>query len=237
MSWNKIETVLNFCENAPQSTHDENKDLPLYRAAIHLFEGRDFEAARDAFREYMKLNESDPELVLFRTRNLTYGMDETPKDIRKVAELTQVLVNSDWMATKEAREQLNGDLVASILEKHRESLAWRYEWDESVRFGVLLMNEYYPQTLSGANAAMNYAKYIARVNEDIEGAEQILNDILERASYDGVVPHVKRMLAGFALRRGDYQESFRSNGGDSRTARSFTARAAYSLFEKNASHS
>ncbi len=202
----EVENLL-ASESAPASSHDEYRDIPLYRAGILLFKGDDYEAVRDAYREYMKRNEIDPDLVLFRTRNLTYGMDETPNDIRKVAELTQVLVNSDWMATKEARGQRTEHLVASILEKHRESLAWRYEREESVRFGKLLMDEYYPQTLSGANAAMNYAKYIAEKNGDLDGAERILNDILERAPYDGVVPHVKRCLAALALARGDYKKS------------------------------
>ncbi len=201
----EVESILSS-PSAPVSSHDEYKDIPLYRAAILLFQGDDFEAARDAYREYMKRNENDPDLVLFRTRNLAYGMDEEPSDIRKIAEITQVLVNSDWMATKEARSQRTEHLAASIIEQHRKSLAWCYEQEEALRFGKLLMDEYYPQTLSGANAAMNYAKHIAEKEGDFDGAEKILIDILERAPYDGVTPHAKRCLAALALRSGEYQK-------------------------------
>ncbi|HQQ00826.1 MAG TPA: hypothetical protein PLY86_20430, partial [bacterium] len=145
-------------------------------------------------------NADDPEHLLFRSRNLTYGMDETPSDIRRIAEVTRVLVNSDLMATKEARAKLPMNLAASILEKHRESLGWRYETEESNRLAMLIMDEYYPQTLSGANAAMNFAAYIALDKGDLDGGRRLLNHILENAPYDGVVPHVKRVLAQIALR-------------------------------------
>ncbi|HOE10332.1 MAG TPA: hypothetical protein PLQ35_02170 [bacterium] len=195
----QIQAVLSS-EDAPVSDRDESKDLPLYRTAVLLFQGQDYEAARDAFREYMARNADDPEHLLFRSRNLAYGMDETPNEIRTIAEFTQVLVNSDLMATKEARAKLPQNLAASILEKHRESLAWRLEPEESCRIAMLIMDEYYPQTLSGANAAMNFAAYIALDKGDIDGGKRLLNHILENAPYDGVVPHVKRVLAQIALR-------------------------------------
>ncbi|HPO10602.1 MAG TPA: tetratricopeptide repeat protein, partial [bacterium] len=195
----QIQAILS-AEDAPVSDRDESKDLPLYRTAVLLFQGQDYDAARDAFRDYMARNADDPEHLLFRSRNLTYGMDETPSDIRRIAEFTRVLVNSDLMATKEARAKLPMNLAASILEKHRESLGWRYETEESNRLAMLIMDEYYPQTLSGANAAMNFAAYIALDKGDLDGGRRLLNHILENAPYDGVVPHVKRVLAQIALR-------------------------------------
>ncbi|MFH1740714.1 MAG: tetratricopeptide repeat protein [bacterium] len=202
----EVETIL-ASENAPPSAHDENKDLPLYRAAILLFEGRDFDAMRAAFREYIDRNEDDRERVFSKALQLTYAMEYSVDDKRDIAELTKFLIESEFLADEEIRNQLPDHRVASLLDMHQQSLSWRYEWDDAARVCLQTMEQYYPDTLGGVSAAMNFGLYLWMRHYDLDGAERVLNDILDRAPYDHAVPHVKRLLARICIKKGEYDRA------------------------------
>jgi len=48
-----------------------------------------------------------------------------------------------------------------------------------------------------------FATYISWRHNDLDGAERLLNDILQNAPFDGVVPHVKSILSDIWAKRGD----------------------------------
>lgn len=200
---NQLENLLGSGD-APASDYDESKDLPLYLAAVLFFEGRDFDAARAAFREYMDRNEDTRTRVLERALKLTYAMEHSTQDQRKIVELTGFLVSSEFVMDEEIRSQLPEGNVASLLTMHQLGLACRGEWDESAQVCLQIMEKYYPQTLAGANAAMSLAVNLSWRYGDMEGPERLLNDIVSQAPYDGIVPHVERLLAKLALERSDY---------------------------------
>jgi len=191
-------------KNDSRTMVDESRDLPLYSAAILFFEGRDYDAARESFAEYMKRNSDDATLVLNRAvYSLAYEMEKSFQDGPKILELTQLLVNSDMIANEEKRAHLPKSLVASLLEMHRQGLLWQNREEEANVVALQLMREYYPDTLSGANAALNMARYLFASGKDVEGSERLLNDILVNAPYDGIAPHARVLLATIRMEKGD----------------------------------
>jgi len=197
-------------KNDPEAVDDESNDLPLYFAAILFLEGRDYDAAREAFAEYMKRNSDDATLVLNRAvYSLAYEMEKSTQDGPKILELTQLLVNSDIIADEKNRVQLPKSLVASLLEMHRQGLLWHNQEEEANIVSLQLMHQYYPDTLSGANAALNLARYLFASGKDIEGSERLLNDILVNAPYDGIAPHARVLLATIRMENGDRAAALR----------------------------
>ena len=188
---------------APDSEYDESKDLPLYLATVLFFEGRDFDAARAAFREYMDRNEDTRTRVLERALKMTYAMEHASQDKRRIIELTGLLVESEFMTDKQIREEFPDSNIASLLTMHQLGLACRGEWHESRELCFELMDKYYPQTLAGANAAMSLAVNLWWHYGHTEAAERLLRDILLNAPYDGLVPHAERLLGELVLERGD----------------------------------
>ncbi|HOE13247.1 MAG TPA: hypothetical protein PKJ23_17700 [bacterium] len=194
-------------KDSPPSTYNESKDLPLYRAAILLFEGRDYEAMRAAFRQYMDLNTDDRGKVLARAVSLTYALEHFQKDLPRIPELTTFIVNSEYFTDPQIESQLPEGSIASLLTMHQLGLSWRYEWEEASRVCLMIMDRFYPQTLSGASAAMNYGLYLWREKYDYDGAKAMFEDILERAPYDGIAPHVKQLKAQLAVEMRQYDEA------------------------------
>ena len=187
--------------------HDESGDLPLYRAAVLFFEGRDFDSARAAFRKYMDLNRDNPDTVIVRGLILSYAMEHFVGDKGKIAELTGLLMDSELMTNEEIRKDLSHWDVASLLDMHQLSLACRGDWDESERICGELMRDYYPNTLSSADGAMTLAQNYWLHQGDPKRGEDLLRNILSEAPFDNIVPHVKRLLAEMTAQRGEYADA------------------------------
>jgi len=182
---------------------DESRDLPLFRAAVLFFEGRDFDAARASFREYMDRNADNRSRVLGQALTLIFAMENSYQDGQIILELTDLLVNSEYITDETIKSQFPEWYVGSLLISHQSGLAKRGRWDEAARGWAQIMGEYYPRTLSSAVAALNFGIYISWRHNDLDGAERLLNDILENAPFDGIVPHVKSILSDIRAKRGD----------------------------------
>lgn len=188
-------------------TADERKNVPLYQAAILFFEGIDFDAARKAFREYMDRNTDDRIRVLERGLKITHTMELNQDDLRKIPELTGFLLESEFGTDETIRRELTERRRASLLIMHQLGLSWREDWDGAARVCQEIMKDFYPQTLTGASAAMNWGMYLWQRRHDYDAAEGVFRDILEHAPFDGIVPHVKRLLAKLLARRGEYESA------------------------------
>jgi len=182
---------------------DESKELPLFRAAVLFFEGRDFDAARASFREYMDRNADNRSRVLGQALTLSYAMKNSLQDSKKLLELSSLMVNSEYITDSTIKDSLPEWYVAGLMNMHSSGLAVQGRWDEAAVVNAEIMSKYYPHTISAANAALNFAIYISWRHNDLDGAERLLNDILENAPFDGVVPHVNSILADIRAKRGD----------------------------------
>ncbi|HQO33025.1 MAG TPA: hypothetical protein PLG59_00075, partial [bacterium] len=194
-------------KDALPSTYNENKDLPLYRAAILLFEGRDYDAMRAAFRQYMDLNTDDRGKVLARAVSLTYALEHFQKDLPRIPELTTFIVNSEYFTDPQIESQLPEGSIASLLTKHQLGLSYRNQWDEAAQVCQMIMDRFYPQNLSGASAAMSYGYYLWTIKGDGVAALKMFDDIMERAPFDGVAPHVRRLKAQLLVGQSRYGEA------------------------------
>ncbi len=201
----KIDTLC-ASESVARSRYDESQDLPLYRATLLFFEGRDFNDARASLRQYVNRNKDVPARVLVRTLKMCYGMENCPEDLQKLVELTDFLINSQLLEEPVA-SQLPRDQVASLLDMHHTALWWQNRLRDGQRVALDVMGEYYPDTLAGANAAMNFGLSCIYLDKDRESAVRIWRDILEKAPYDDIVPLVKACLAGSAFHREEYERA------------------------------
>lgn len=186
---------------------EESKNIPLYISALLFFEGADFDAARQAFRDYMDRNVDDRTNVLARGLKITYTMELSQSDLRKIPELTGFLLQSEYCTDEVIRRELTERRMASLSIMHQVGLAWQGDWDGAGRICEEIMADYYPETLTGAGAAMNWGLYLWQRHKDYDAAEAMFRDILERAPFDGIVPHVKRMLAKLLARRGEHESA------------------------------
>jgi len=203
---NKIQSQL-ASGDVPAGLYDESEDIPLYYAALLFFEGRDFEGVRTSFQRYMDLHRDDPKRVMEKAVALVYAMDETQDDVKRVAELTTMVVNSRWFVDPNLRKQIPDATRAILLVMHCHSLVWRGQHEDAATMAQQIMEEFYPQTLQGANAAGYYAVYLWQRMGNRQQAEELFNDILQNAPYDGIVPQVKIYLARIAAERGDYRQA------------------------------
>ncbi|MFH1740509.1 MAG: hypothetical protein ABIH23_15990 [bacterium] len=203
---NGIEKLL-ASGKAPKSEFDESKDLRFYLASVLFFEGRDFDAMRTAFREYMDRNEDNRLEVLERALNLAYAMEFKEWDFRKVPELTGFIINSEYMTDETIKSQFSEDKIASLLNIHLRGLWYQGKSEEAERLALEIVDRYYPQTLEGANAAFGLALYSAYLHKDRDAMLRRLNDILEKSPYPQIVPHVKACLAGSAFACGDIERA------------------------------
>ena len=145
--------------------------------------------------------------MFVRALKLTYAMEQSQQDLPKIPELTGLLVKSEYITNPAIENELPEANVASLLTMHQLGLSWRHEWDEAGRVCLQIMDRFYPQTLSGASAAMNFGLYLWMRQRDLDGAERMFKDILDRAPYDGITPHVERLLAKLYAKQKRYDES------------------------------
>lgn len=191
--------------DATKNEQEEWKYLPFYRAQILFLHSTDYDAARTALQEYIDRNPTDPNLVMNRTLEYIYSLDDTPEGQKKVAEVTSFILQSELFTNEEMKQLLPDHQIASVYDKHQLSLGWRGDVAEAERICKFVMDNYYPQTVAGANCAMNYAKYISSRTKDDDKAIELFKDILLNAPYDSIVPWVKHDLAEFSLRKEEFQ--------------------------------
>ena len=194
-------------EKFPEARYDDSKDFPMYASIVLFYEAADFDAARACFREFMDLNQDNPERVLTKAVEITYGMAHSPETTKLIAELTGYLLQSELYMNEEIHSRLPEEKLASLMNMHHISLIWRGKPDEAARVSMQVMEKYYPQTLAGAVAARSFAQYLVQAHNDLDGAEKIYLDILDRAPFDGVLPATRIDLAGIAMMRQDYAKA------------------------------
>jgi tetratricopeptide (TPR) repeat protein len=201
---NEVEMQLN--DNRDEEVmvgYDEKNDIPFYKAVVSLLGGKDAETVHTALQNYMDLHPQEPTLIVNRIMELTYELEkDVLGEMKKISVLTGFLIQSDIVNNELIKSKIPENKIASIYDLHQQSLCWNNQFDESAQICKFVM-ENYPQTLAGANCAMNWARYISWREQDIDGAERILNGILGEANHDVLVPWVKHSLAEIALKRGD----------------------------------
>ncbi|HQP97164.1 MAG TPA: hypothetical protein PLY86_01800 [bacterium] len=182
---------------------DEAKNIAFLRAAVLFFEGRDFDGARDALREYLELSADQIGRSLSRISFFMAAMESSLEDSVKMIELTSFLVQGGYLTeqhvtkTEFQRWELQG-----LLAHHQTALAFRSRWEELAPLSLQIMEEY-PRTLAAANTALGFALYLSWHEKDVNSAERILNALLAESPFDGVTPHALVALAKIAKERGE----------------------------------
>ncbi len=192
---------------SPRFVYEGSRDIPLYLAAVLFFEGRDYDAAREAFRAYMDRNAEKPPLVLKRALRLMYAMEYRQEDMRKIGELAEFLVRSELMTNEQIRAGLPEGNVASLLNMYRRGLWWQNRLEEAEVVAFQIMDEYYPHTLASGDAVMNLAAYMFLLHDDIDAAERLLDDLIQDPPCDGILPFALVSRAGLAKERGEHQKA------------------------------
>jgi len=163
--------------------------------------------------------------VLGRILRIAYYFERFGNMRHKIVEVTEYLLNCEMFENEELRARLNAevqtnpqmkakmpaDLYAHVLELHAHSLSWKFDWQNAVAIWDKLIGDYYPHTVTGASALMSKAVYVASKNNpegrDVQSALDYLNDILENAPYDEILPHVLRLKAKYLAMIGRYDEA------------------------------
>ena len=208
-----------------ESQKETNRVLPLYAAWVSFDKGEDNDGARQYLQDFYERNPEDPGHVLGRILRIAYYFERYGDLRHKIPEVTEYLLDSEMFEDEEIRAKLNAevqsnpqmkakmpaDLYAHVLELHAHGLSWRYDWQNAVKIWDKLVEDYYPQTVTGASALMSKAVYVASKNNpdgrDALGAIDYLNDILENAPYDEILPHVLRLKAKYLAMTAQYDEA------------------------------
>ncbi len=198
-----LDTIQDASDSGKYKGPDESQNLPFLRAAALFFEGRDPYAARAQMRRYMDLTADNPFWAMSRISYFLCTMEHSDRDGKNILELTSMLLDCEYMTDPAVRSKLQDWQLASILGWHQKGLTFRGRWEESADLCLKIMDQYYPQTITGANTALGIGLYVSWHDKDRDGAERILRAILEEAPYDGVAVYVLVALAEIADARGD----------------------------------
>ncbi len=188
--------------------YDETKHIPLYRTAILLFQGTDFQSARDAFTVFIERNQQKPGYILERTIKIIHAICYSPEYMKRIPELTEYFINTPFYVENLKADNFNESDVASLLNNHRRGLWEQGRKKDAYNVTVEIVSKYYPQTQSGTDAMLGLALYEVWLNDNEDESERLLRDIIENARYAKIIPHAKAYLAGSAYSRGDYKTAF-----------------------------
>ncbi|MEW6238783.1 MAG: hypothetical protein AB1656_25650 [Candidatus Omnitrophota bacterium] len=201
------------------------KTMPLYIAWTMFEAGSDYDAAREWLKVFYQRNPDDAGHVLGRILRIAYFFDRNGGKRHIIPEVTAYLkdspifsdaairerVNKEVLTNEQMRATMPSDLYWHVLELHAHGLSWRFQWEEAAAAWRELMKECYPATPTGANAAMSLAVYIASKNNpggrDVFGAIALLEDIVQNAPFDDMLPHVYRLLAKYTGMSGQYEKA------------------------------
>ena len=200
------------------------KILPLYIAWTGFNEALDYDKARKNLDLFWSRNTGDPGHVLGRILRIAYYFERSAQLKPRICEITTWLlasemntntkiksaINEEIKINKVLQEKMPSDLFDHVLEVHAHSLSWQYKWDEAVKIWDQLIERNYPNSITGASAYMSKAVYLPSVfnpKPDLATAKTMLLDILDKAPYDEIIFHVKRILAEFTYMEGKNDEA------------------------------
>lgn len=186
---------------------DEYRNTPLYLTAALLFQGTDLDAAREAYGEFIKRNDGNWKHIYDRSMRMVRDLEIETIDKPQIKVITSQLLQSSIITDEEVKDQFSDGDIASIYDLHAGSLAWSGQLDEAAQLRKLVMDYYYPQTLAGANCAMNWARFVSWHERDLDKAEGILLGILRDAPFPEIIPWVKLNLGRIAYKRDQKNES------------------------------
>ncbi|MEW6238195.1 MAG: hypothetical protein AB1656_22630, partial [Candidatus Omnitrophota bacterium] len=178
---------------------DEYRNVPLYLTSARLGMGDTVVAGAD-FTEFMKRNAGDWKYIYPRAMRVVRDLEmDVHHDLPKAQVITKQLLDSDMITNEEIKAQFSADDIAGLYDLHQQSMAWGVDLDGSAKICKFVMDNYYPQTLAGADCAMNWARYISGVEKRVDEAEQILLGILEKSPFSEIRPWTYFSLAEIAV--------------------------------------
>ncbi|MEW6234840.1 MAG: hypothetical protein AB1656_05590 [Candidatus Omnitrophota bacterium] len=182
-------------ETREDKSLDEYRNVPLYLTSARLAMG-DTNAAGADFAEFMKRNAGDWKYIYPCAMRIVRDLEmDVHRDLPKAQVITKQLLDSDMINNEEIRATFSADDIAGLYDLHHQSLAWGGDLDGGAKICKFVMDNYYPQTLAGANCAMNWARYISWHDKKVNEAEQILLEILEKSPFHEIRCWVNHSLA------------------------------------------
>ncbi|MEW6238233.1 MAG: hypothetical protein AB1656_22820 [Candidatus Omnitrophota bacterium] len=183
------------------ASYDEYRNMPLYLASARLGKG-DLQAAGDDYAEFLRRNYGEWEYIRSHSMRTVHDMElNVQRDLPKAQVILNQLLASEMITDEKVRAQFSDDKISGIYDMLQQSLAWGGDLDKSAEICKFAMDNYYPQTLAGANCAMNWARYISWHDKNFTGAEQILLGILNDAPFPEIRPWANFSLAEIAKLR------------------------------------
>lgn len=187
-------------------TYNESKDFPLVLAVVLLMEGRDFDAMRAAFQNYIERNRDNPVKIMNRASDVIYTVSKSDADKEKMVELTGFLLQSDLVTHEETRKLFSDDILSSLHDKHMMGLVFCGRGEESAQWAKTGMERYFPHTFPGTNCALNYAGHLSGQGKQ-EEAKKILYSIIQDTSYATLINWARLSLAHIELLHGKKNEA------------------------------
>jgi len=176
------------------ASYDEYRNMPLYLVSAQLGKG-DLKAAGDGYAEFLRRNQGEWEYIRSHSMRTVHDMElNVERDLPKVQAILNPLLSSEMITDEKVRAQFSDDKISGIYDMYQQSLAWGGDLDKSAEICKFAMDNFYPQTLAGANCALNWARYISWHDKKVDEAEQILLGILN----DTPFPEI-RCWANFSL--------------------------------------
>ncbi|MEW6237060.1 MAG: hypothetical protein AB1656_16875 [Candidatus Omnitrophota bacterium] len=186
-------------ETREDKSLDEYRNVPLYLTYDRFGMGDSIAAGED-FAEFMKRNAGDWKYIYHRAMRAVRDLAmDVHHDLSKAQVITKQLLNSDMIMNEEIKAQFSDSDIAGLYDMHHQSFAWGGELDKAAEICKIVMDNYFPQTLAGADCAMNWARYISSHDKKVDEAEQILLRILEQSPFPEIRPWTYHSLAEIAF--------------------------------------
>ncbi|MEW6235973.1 MAG: hypothetical protein AB1656_11340 [Candidatus Omnitrophota bacterium] len=186
--------------------YKENENLPLYRALCLFLEGRDFNAARQNISSYLDKSQSSPRWQAERIMNILWHLEKSKENMPRMLEVTSLVLESSLIKDEKIRVEIPMDLAAGLYDFHQLGLAWNGRFDEAEAWCLKGMEEFFPQTLAGANMAKCYGQALY-MKKKYKESEELLKYVLSNYPKEEVVPSIKYCLAEALVAQNKLEEA------------------------------
>jgi tetratricopeptide (TPR) repeat protein len=190
-----------------EASQNSDKNTPLYFALVRIIQGNDREIAQENIKEYIRRNSDNLIWAVSRVLNICRYIQDNPIPMERLLDVASPLVGNDLLGNENIKAEFPDELVAAVYNTYQMGLAHSGKYDEWATVCLKIMENYFPSTPAGAHAALWYAIIGLKSNSKISESDALLEQILESAPYDEVIPFVKYRLAQSKFSRLKFDEA------------------------------
>jgi tetratricopeptide (TPR) repeat protein len=181
-------------------------DIPYHLTSLYISSKNRVEAKK-SFTIFIDRNKNDMNYVISNALRLCRDFEINMLQLPNTTAVTGSVIDSGILDDPKAINGISESDIASIYDLYQQGLACEGHGEKVRTMCKFVMDRYYPQTLAGANCAMNYARIILWCDPNVDEAERIFKNILLEAPYKEITPWVKLNLAElYAIAKDDPQK-------------------------------